>query len=350
MSIRKAVPPNPHIAVREDWLAATPEVPVDAAQPIIDAHHHLWHGARGQYMFDEFLADVSTGHNVVATVFAECRSMWREDGLDAMKPVGETEFVAGVAAISESGEFGPCRIGAGIVGHADLTEGAAVADVLEAHIACAGGRFRGIRQSAVWSEDETIKTTSVLPPRGLMQDAAFREGFAKLVEYGLSFDAWIYHPQIGEFIDLARAFPDTVMVLDHLGGILGINAYAGRRDEVFEGWRRQIVELSTLPNVRIKLGGLGMKTGFGGYHLLDRAPGSDQLAHDWLPWIETAIEVMGSDRCMFESNFPVDKGAYSYTVCWNAFQKITAGATPTERQNLFHDTAYRTYRLENDAG
>lgn len=345
MNTRNAA--SPHIAVREDWLDCTPEVPVDPTQPIIDAHHHLWQGARGQYLFDEFLADVSAGHNVVATVFAECRSMWRESGPERMRPVGETEFVAGIAAMSESGEFGPCRVSAGIVGHADLSEGAAVADVLEAHIACSGGRFRGIRQSAVWSEDETIKTTSILPPRGLMQDETFRKGFAQLAKYNLSFDAWVYHTQLDEFLDLARAFPDTVMVLDHLGGILGINAYAGRQDEVFEGWRRKVTELANLPNVRIKLGGLGMKIGFGGYHLLDRAPGSDQLAQDWRPWIETAIEVMGADRCMFESNFPVDKGAYSYTVCWNTFQKLTAGASSAERQSLFYDTAYRTYRLKD---
>ncbi|NPD17431.1 amidohydrolase family protein [Xinfangfangia sp. D13-10-4-6] len=335
-----------HIAVRPNWLALEPETALDPSQPIIDPHHHLWQGARGRYMFDDYLADVSAGHNIVATVFAECRSMWRGHGPEALRPAGETEFVAGVAAMSDSGDFGPCRIAAGIIGHADLRLPPDSLDaLLRLHVERGGGRFRGIRQSAVWHPDPAFRTTSIVPPRGLLGDAQFRRGFARLAGFGLSFDAWIYHSQLDEFVDLARAFPDTVLVLDHLGGILGAGPNATRRDEVFAEWRKGLVPLAGLPNVRLKLGGLGMKIGFGGYHLRDRPPGSDQLAGDWRPWIETAIEVMGARRCMFESNFPVDKGAYSYATCWNAFQKLAGGASVDERRWLFHDTALETYRL-----
>lgn len=335
-----------HIAVRPDWLAQAPEVAFDPHQPIIDPHHHLWQGARGRYMFDEYHADISAGHNIVATVFAECRSMWRGHGPEAIRPAGETEFVAGIAAMAESGDFGPCRIAAGIIGHADLRLPPAILDkLLQLHLERGGGRFRGIRQSAVWHPDPAFRTTSILPPRGLLSDPEFRRGFARLARFGLNFDAWIYHTQLSEFVDLARAFPNTILVLDHLGGILGAGPNAGRRDEVFAEWRKELAPLAGLSNVRLKLGGLGMKIGFGNYHLRESPPVSDQLVQDWRPWIETAIELMGAQRCMFESNFPVDKGACSYTVCWNAFQKLAKDVSDDERRALFYDTAAETYRL-----
>ncbi|KAB2698710.1 amidohydrolase family protein [Brucella lupini] len=335
-----------HVAVRPDWLALEPETAVDPDQPIIDPHHHLWQGSRGRYMYDECLEDVTASHNIVATVFVECRSMWRGFGPDELRPAGETEFAAGVAAVAESGDFGTCRIAAGIIGYADLRMAPEKVDrLLQLHLERGGGRFRGIRQSAVWHPDPAFRTTSILPPPGLLSDQAFRSGFARLGEFGVSFDAWVYHTQLAEFAELARAYPEVVLVLDHLGGIIGAGANAGMRDEVFSEWRKGLASLAEMPNVRLKLGGLGMRIGFGRYHLGERPPTSLQLAQDWRPWIETAIELMGVDRCMFESNFPVDKGSYSYSVCWNAFQRIASGASVNERRALFHDTAVETYRL-----
>jgi predicted TIM-barrel fold metal-dependent hydrolase len=271
--------------------------------------------------------------------------MYRADGDRAFAPVGETEFVNGIAAMSASDRYGPARVCAGIVGFANLRAGAVVEKVLEAHVAAAPQRFRGIRQSTVWDSDASIKSVPMELPKALMMESGFREGFSRLARFGLSFDAWLYHPQIPELADLARAFSETTVVLDHIGAPLGIGVYAGKRDEVFSDWRRNIAELARRPNAAVKLGGLGMHVfGFG----FDRAPEpvpSAQLAEAWRPYVETCIEAFGVDRCMFESNFPVDKRSCSYAVLWNAFKRIAARYSAQEKASLFHDTAVRTYRL-----
>jgi predicted TIM-barrel fold metal-dependent hydrolase len=335
-----------YLPVRDQWLAEWQEEILDPALPIVDPHHHLWDRRGSRYLLDELLADTKSGHNVVATVFVECRAMYRKDGPEELRPVGETEFVNGVAAMSASGNYGPARVCAGIVGHVDLRLGARVTPVLEAHLRAGCGRFRGIRHITAWDADGALVNPAYRPPPGLMADPAFREGFACLEPLGITFDAWLYHPQIDELATLAGAFPDTRIVLDHVGGPLGIGPYAGHRGEVYDAWAASIRELARRPNVSLKLGGLGMHINGFGFHESPQPPSSEALAAAWKPYIETCIEAFGADRCMFESNFPVDKGSYGYAAFWNACKRLAHGATPAERTALFHDTAARFYHLE----
>ena len=333
--------------------------------PIVDPHHHLWdrrsapvdrsvpprHGFEyvmrlaPRYLLDELLADIGGGHNVRATVYVQCGAMYRADGPEALKPVGETEFVNGVAAMSASGVYGPARACAGIVGHADLELGAAVSEVLEAHLAAGGGRFRGIRHIASYDADPEVLGPMARIGGGLFGSARFREGFARLAPLGLSFDAWLLEPQLGDLIDLARAFPDTPIVLDHVGTPLGIASYAGRLGERFGVWREAIRSLAQSPNVSVKLGGLAMV--FPGFPSFMQQPpaSSAQLAAEWRPYIETCIEAFGVERCMFESNFPVDICSCSYPVLWNAFKRLAAGYSADEKTALFSGSASRFYRL-----
>jgi L-fuconolactonase len=335
------------------WLGMIIEEPIDPELPICDPHHHLWDRLAREdrpadrYLLEELLQDIGGGHNIVHTVFVECRSMYRSYGPQEMQPVGETEFVQGIAAQSASGQYGATMVAAGIVGHADLTLGAAVTAVLEAHIAASSNRFRGIRHSSVWDASTDIRPY-MNPAKGLLLDSKFRQGFGCLQKYGLSFDAWLYHPQLSELADLARAFPDTTIILDHIGGLLGTGPYAGKREEVFQQWKKGITELSACPNVVVKLGGLGMPVCGFGWNEQTTPPNSTELARAMAPYYHWCIEQFGVDRCMFESNFPVDKASYSYNVMWNAFKRISVAFSPEEKAALFHDTAVRVYRLPTD--
>jgi len=246
---------------REDWLALHSEDVIDPARPIVDPHHHLWDRGGERYLIEEMAADIATGHNVVATVYVDCRSMYRAQGPEPLRPVGEVEFANGVAAMSASGGYGPAAICAGIVGHVDLRLGEAARTVLEAEIAASPQRFRGIRHSSAWDADPNVAGMYATRPQGLLRDSSFRKGFACLAPLGLSFDAWLFHPQIPELTDLARAFPDTRIVLNHCGGPVGIGRYADRRDEVFATWKASIGEIARCPNVVVKLGGLAMRPG-----------------------------------------------------------------------------------------
>jgi len=327
------------------WLNLQPEEVLEPGLPICDPHHHLWDIEGYRYLLPDLLADVTAGHQVRSTVFVECGAMYRPDGAEEMRPVGETEFVNGAAAMSASGRYGAVRACAGIVGYADLSLGARVEAVLQAHLAAGGGRFRGIRHISAQDPSGAVRASRPNPPPRLLAEKRFREGFARLQGLRLSFDAWLYHPQIPELTDLARAFPGQPIVLDHVGGPLGIGPYAGKRDEYFPEWRRAMRELAQCPNVHVKLGGLGMKVMGYGFHKRPRPPGSQELADSWRPYIETCIEAFTPRRCMFESNFPMDKVSASYRVLWNAFKRLAAGASPAEKAALFHDTAAAFYRL-----
>jgi predicted TIM-barrel fold metal-dependent hydrolase len=339
-------PASYHAPIRPDWLASRKEAILEPELPIVDPHHHLWDKDDGRYLLDDLLADTNTGHNIVATVFVQARAMLRAAGPAEMQHVGETEFVNGVAAMSASGFYGKMRACAGIVGHAELTLGSRVEPVLVAHIRAGGDRFRGVRYISAWDADTSIRNPTYAPPPGLLGDKAFREGYAVLDRLGLSFDAWLYHPQIGDVADLARAFPGTKIVLNHVGGPIGIGAYAGKHKEVFPVWAAAIEALAACPNVYVKLGGLGMRLGGFGFHERPEAPSSETLAETWRPYIETCIGAFGTSRCMFESNFPVDKGSYSYPVFWNACKLIAKGASAAEKADLFAGTAARFYRLD----
>src|SRR5271166_2042548 len=336
------------------WLAKRPrETALEPELPIIDPHHHFWDTPeRGRYLLPELLEDIGAGsdpakgHNIVATVFLECRSMYRRAGPPEMAPVGEIEFVNGIAAMSASGGYGPCRVAEGIVGHADLTLGARVREALEAEIAAGGGRFRGIRHGVSWDENQAVQkfATRVVPPHQV-RDPKFREGFAQLAPLGLSFESWQYHPQLSDLIDLARAFPDTTIILNHVGGVLGVGPYSGRRQEILAGWKKDIAELAKCPNVNVKLGGIGM-TSFGfDFHERAAPPSSEELAAAWRQYVEPCIEAFGPSRCMFESNFPPDKQSCGYTELWNAFKRITAGASGAAKKALYIGTAAWVYRM-----
>lgn len=340
-----------HLPVRPAWLATRQEEPLDADIPVVDAHHHLYDRLGSRYLLDEMLADLAGGHNVRATVLLQARAMLRADGPEHLKPLGETEFANGIAAMSASGIYGSTRICAGIVGYADLASGDDVRAVLEQHVQLAGGttahggRFCGIRQSLTWDRDATLTNPLYPTTEDLMDSPSFRKGFAHLAPLGLSFDAWVFFHQLSRLAALARAFPDTPIVVNHCGGFIGIEAYAGKHDQVFAQWRQGITELARCPNVRIKLSGLGMRLGGITFEGGERAPSSEQLANAWRPWLETCLLAFGANRCMFGSNFPVDKGNHSYGIGLNALKRVIGHASADEKADVLWRSAKTFYRL-----
>ena len=353
-NIAEARQPYRGTTVRNDadlaaWLGKRPrEAALEPDLPIIDPHHHFWDSShRGQYLLPELLDDIGGGHNIVSTVFLECRAMYRAHGPRHMAALGEVEFVAGQAAMSASGNYGSCRVAEVIIGGGDLTAGAAnVRELMEAEIVASGGRLRGMRHGVAWSEHEAIYKFASRPVKlHQVMDPVFRQGFAQLAPLGLSFESWQYHPQLPDAIDLARSFPDTSIILNHVGGILGVGPYANRRHEVLQNWKADINELAKCPNVTCKLGGLGMVNVGYDFHERDIPPSSEDLATGWRPYIEHCIEAFSVNRCMFESNFPPDKQSGGYTELWNAFKRITAGASADEKKALYSGTAARVYRM-----
>src|SRR5579864_5631484 len=333
---------------REDWLALHTEDVLDPARPIVDPHHHLWDRGGLRYLMEEITDDVTSGHNITATVYVEARSMYRTSGPEALRPVGEVEFANGAAAMAASGAYGKTLICAGIVGHANLLLGDGAKAVLEAEMAAGNGRFRGIRHSSAWDADPDVAGIYATRPKGLLLDSTFRKGFGCLAPLGLSFDAWLFHPQIGELTDLARAFPDTRIVLDHCGGPAGLGSYANRREEIFSIWKSSIQEIAKCSNVVVKLGGLAMRLLGYDFHERPAPPSSEELAAAWRPYVETCIEAFGPKRAMFESNFPPDKGQCSYQVIFNAFKRLAAPYSEAEKTELFSNTALDVYRLKLD--
>src|ERR1700674_338626 len=340
---QQAAPSNP---IRRDWLDRRKEPILEPELPIIDPHHHLWQRPGWRYLLDDLLLDTGSGHNIVATVYMEARSMYREQGPEEMRPVGETEFANGIAAMCSSGVYGKTKACAGIVGPADLTLGSRVEPVFSALMRAGGERFRGIRHGVSWDADPSIVSPASLVRPGLLADKTFREGFAVLSRLGLSYDVSLYHPQIADVADLAGAFPDARIVLNHVGGVLGIGAYRGKRKEVFSRWAASIKALAARPNVYVKLGGLGQ--GYNGFGFNEEAepPSSEIVATRFRPYVQTCIEAFGASRSMFESNFPVDKISYSYPVFWNACKLVAKGASSTEKADLFAGSAARCYRLD----
>ena len=314
--------------------------------PICDPHHHLWDFPNSRYLLPELLADLQSGHNVQSTVFVECTSFYRASGPEDFRVIGETEFVNGAAAMAASGRYGPVLACEGIVSRADLTLGEAVGPVLDAHIHAGNGRFRGIRHAAAWDASPHVRNSHTNPRQTLYSEVPFRAGLKQLAKRGLTFEAWQYHPQLPDVIALARAVPEARIVLDHVGGPLGIGPYAGRRDEIFAGWSRDIKELATCPNVFVKLGGLGMTICGFEFGKREVFPGSVELAEAWRPYLETCIAAFGPERGMLESNFPVDGASCSYAALWNAFKRVTKGASASEKALLYKDTARKFYKLD----
>ncbi len=326
------------------WLATTEETALEPDLEIVDPHHHMWdtESAYGRYELEDLHLDTTAGHNVVQTVFIDCGANYRTDGPTQLRPVGETEYIAGRADLSDDSSQASI---AAIVSHADLLLGAAVEEVLAAHEEASGGRFRGIRHAGARIDDPAVPVSRTQPPVGMYADERFRTGAATLAAMGYSFEAWQYHPQLGEVYELAAAVPELPIVVNHIGGPVGVGRYAGRRDEVLAEVRAGLEPLMALENVSIKLGGIGM-TRYGTDWLpADAAPGSDLVVETWGQILRWCIEGFGPSRCMFESNYPVDGETTSYVVLWNAFKKLSSGYSAAERAELFAGTARRFYRL-----
>ena len=331
-----------------DWLALTTEETLEPELPICDAHHHFWDLRMDRvpyhrYLLHELAADINSGHNVRSTVFLEARAMYRQTGPEELRPVGEVEFVQGLAAASASGLYGPGQAAAAIIGHANLNLGGDVARVLDALQAASPNRFRGIRHNTSWDPHPEVESRSF---EGQLADADFRAGAQVLASRGLAYDNVVYFPQLGELADFARAVPDLTIVSNHIGGLMRIGPYANRDDEVMPAWRDGIARLAECPNVVMKLGGVGQpRYGFD-WHLRDKPIGSEELAEAMAPLLNYCIEQFGPERCLFESNFPPDKVSYSYHVMYNAFKRMTAGYSASERAAMFHDNAARVYGIE----
>ncbi len=337
---------NPHAAVRPEWLALRTEAIIEPELKIVDPHHHLWDRQDNRYLFHDLLADMNAGHNVVSTVFVQCRTMLRADGPAALAPLGEVEFVTGIAAMSASGVYGAARACAGIVAGADLQLGDQVTPVLELMAHSAGGRLRGVRNPVVWHSSSAVQSsTASPPPKGLMADTAFRKGVVQLGLLGLSLDVWAYHTQLGEIYELAKANPKVTVIVDHFGGPVGVGPHAADMSDMFKQWRTGIALVASLPNTVIKMGGAGMPVFGIRFDQAPTPPASEQLAIAWRAYFETCVELFGADRCMFESNFPVDKGMFSYQVLWNGFKRLAKDCSAAEKTSLFSATAERVYRL-----
>ena len=334
-----------YLHVRNDWLARRTEPILEPDLPIIDPHHHLWDREGWRYLLDDLLADTNSGHNIVATVFVQARAMHRADGPDELKPVGEVEFVNGVAAMTASGGYGRIRACAGIVGHADLMLGSRVEPVLEALVRAGGGRYRGIRHITAWDDDPNVRNPGNPAVPGMLGDAKFREGFGVLARLGHTFDAWLYHPQIDELTEPRGRVSRREDRAQSLRRDRRHQCLQERRGLPASG-RRSLEALAKRPNVYVKLGGLGMRLCGHAFDKLPDPPSSQALADAWRPYIETCIAAFGPSRAMFESNFPVDKGSYSYPVFWNACKLLAKGASAAEKADLFFGTAKRFYRLD----
>lgn len=337
-----------HIRVRPEWLKLRSELALEPTLPIIDPHHHLWDAPMRdtRYFLDDLEADLGEGgHTIVSTVFIECHAMYRRDASPELAPVGETEFANGFAAMSASGAYGRTRVCEGIVGYAELGLGARVREVLDAHVRAAGARFKGVRNLSVWHKDPSAHGSSANPPPDVLTNPRFTEGLKVLAAMGLTFDGFMYHTQLAEIAAVARAVPQATIVLDHCGGPIGIGPYASRRKETFEEWKAELRRVAACPNVRIKVGGLGMRLFGFDVHTHELPPSSEQLATAWKPYVETCIELFGPKRSMLESNFPVDKGSCSYAILWNAFKRITASFSAEEKDWLYRRCAQEVYRL-----
>lgn len=332
----------------EAWLAkAPPEAAIDAAMPIVDPHVHFWHHKSGyKYFVEEFGRDVAaSGHNVEATVYIECGSMYRSRGPDHLKYVGETEYAVGQAAMAASGKYTKSLGAAGIVGFADLTLGGRTRDTIDAHIDASNERFRGVRQRAKWDPDPAVRGPVSADGPGLFLRPEFGEGLDYITSKGLLFEASVFHHQIPDVVQLARAHPDARIVVGNNASPIGHSSYAGKDAEVHAVWLAGIKDLSACPNVSIKLGGLLMSLGNFDFTTAARPPTSEELATLWRPWIEPCIELLGAGRCMASSNFPVDRAGITYGALWNMFKRIAAGCSDVDKQLILAGSAKRIYRL-----
>ena len=330
------------MAHRDDWIGQVVEDVIDPEREIVDPHHHLWNRGGSVYETDAWMAETGSGHNVVQSVFVECHAYYHEDGPEHLRPVGETERIAQIAAESAVRSDGATI--AAIVSHADLRL-PVLDEVLDAHRDAAPDLFRGIRHAGSHPIEPEPMFIPGRAPAGLYADPDFRRGVQRLGARGMTYDTWHYHYQNREFLDLVCACPDTTIVLDHLGTPVGVGQFAGKRAQIFEVWKEDLAAIAACPNVVAKLGGMAMPDNGYGWHQQERPPSSDDFAAAQADWYHHMIDVFGPERCMFESNFPVEKASIGYRVLWNGFKKIAARYSDAEQDAMFAGTARRIYRL-----
>ncbi len=330
-----------------DWLRQVQEEPLEPELPICDAHHHLWDRPASRYLIDDLVADAED-HNVVSSVFVECMANYYEEGSEEMRPVGETVFIDAIASAVAQDASQKMVGAAAIIAYADLRLGSAVAPVLEAHREASPSRFRGTRHGVGWDAHPEVPISHTRPKRGLLMDPMFREGVACLQKLGLIYESYLYHTQLTELADLARTFPELTIVVNHFGGPLGVGPYDVKSEEVMQVWRQGMAELAACPAVVAKLGGIAMPRNGFGWHERRLPPTSEELAEATRPFYLHTIEQFGPRRCMFESNFPVEKQSCSYTVLWNSFKRIASNFSESEKSDMFCRTAERVYAIGDD--
>ena len=329
-----------------DWLAQVKEEIINPELPIIDPHHHLWNGdnqlaSSFPYLIDNLSEDTNSGHNIVGTIFMECAQGYYQEGEDKYKPIGETEYVMKV--IKDSKKTSNSANIIGIISFADLMLGSEVKDVLNQHILIGEGLFKGIRHAAGWDQSNEIHNSHSNPIKNIYYDPSFRKGAEELIKLNLTFDSWHYHNQISDLSIFAKDYPELTIIHDHFGGPLGVGPYQGKKQEIFKKWKDDISQLSENKNVHSKLGGLAMPVNGWNFHKQDKPATSDQIIEMHYDYYLHAIECFGVDRCMFESNFPVDRRSISYHVLWNAFKKMVSNYSNEDKNKLFFQNAKDIY-------
>lgn len=315
--------------------------------PILDSHYHLFDLPGNRYMLDEYLADVNTGHNIIGSIYCETQAFSYKDGPEHMRPLGEVEFANGVAAMAASGHYGKCLVNHGIVGHANLTLGSIVGELLDRCMEVAPDRYRGIRHVAVEPPDDRAYKfiMTFRPPRGVLETPGFPDGLKELEKRGLIFDAAIWHPTMPRLIELIDQFPNLQFVLNHMACAVGVDMSEQEKKDLFAYWSTNIKKIAERPNVVCKTGGLGMPFWGFGFEEREDVVGSPELAEAWRPFFETAVEAFGPKRCMMESNFPPDGRSSGFVPTWNAYKILTKDYTADEKAALYSQTAAQTYRL-----
>jgi L-fuconolactonase len=340
---------SPHLPVRQEWLNQLIEDPILPNIPIIDPHHHLWDVGFGRYYIEELLEDInSSGHNIVSTVYIMSSSntkIYSKDGLEEFKPLTEIEFATSEGKRADLIPNNRVKVNASIVGSVDLTYGNKLQPVLEKAVNISEGRLKGIRMLLASHTDPRISSGAVKSDLGLMLHPNFIDGAKCVQDANLSLDFWIYHTQLNEMEKIARALPDLTIILNHIGGPIHIGEYEGKQAATHREWRSAMMRLSRIPNINVKLGGLGMAVNGAKFHNSKFPPNSVQLSDIWKPWIYETIDMFGFDRCMFESNFPVDKGSCSYGALWNAFKIIAKDMSDDEINKLFSKNAAKIYKI-----
>jgi len=332
---------GPHATIREDWLARHVEPVLDPEQPILDAHHHLWDRPGSRYRCEEFLADLANGHNVCASIYVQCRTGYRTDGPETLRSVGEVDTIRRWARDADTSVY-PVKL----IAHADLLLGAQARAQIEALVDAGEGTVCGIRNTTAHHPDPRLVSNPKPAPAGLLKADTFLKGAAEVAKAGLVLDVWAYQTQLDEVFDLAKVNPDLTVVIDHLGGPLGAGPYRDNPSAHFVAWRAGVERLAQLPNTRMKIGGFGLMVMGKDYHLSEIPPSSEKIADDWAAHLDVCLNAFGANRAMFESNFPVDKGMFAYSVLWNAFKRLARPLTADERTAMFHGTAAATYGIK----